>query len=463
MDDLDGLRDIAQLQSALRGDFEIVASYGEEHPGAWAGAWWDNEPTVRIVAAFTGDAAPHDAALRPRLRYPDRLVVQSRQHSLSDLRRVREEIDRTLRQRQAQTGRPILASVGIGKAVISVGLRADQEHVASELASRYGSAVELRVGFFDFPERRRSRPRPPATPAPEPGEQALEGLEMSVEVDQRVLEAGDDGHGRLVLRNSSPERIGPLGTGQPLVGSLLNSSLEAVGGYSGAVAGTGRFIDLAPGASASLPVIFGTASTREDLGYVVPPGRYWLRVQMHLHHGRGAPLTNAPAAPLVQITIIPRDQEPRVIRLGVTEDEHADLDGPVVHVLLLCAAPPSRRSGCPHRGTYGRSLRLLALGIDLVDDLQAVLIVPLLTDLGESVLRCQLVGGHIVGTDGHPHRAHPGFASCALEQGLQCGPGVAASPVRRIDRITDLDHSRRIGRPVGNRPCRRPPGAVHPR
>ena len=40
---------------------------------------------------------------------------------------------------------------------------------------------------------------------------------------------------------------------------------------------------------------------------------------------------------------------------------------------------------------------MIRLGIDLVDDLQAVLIVPLLTDLGESVLRCQLVRGHIVG------------------------------------------------------------------
>ena len=307
MDDLDGLRDTAQLQSALRGDFEIVASYGEEHPGAWAGAWWDNEPTVRIVAAFTGEAAQHDAALRPRLRHPDRLVVQSRQHSLSELRRVREEIERTLRQRQAQTGRRILASVGNGKAVICVDLRADQEHVASELASRYGSAVELRVGNFAFPERRRIRPRPPAGPAPE--EQAFEGLEMSVEVDQEVLEAGDDGHGRLVLRNSSSARIGPLDTGQPLVGSLLNSSLETVGGYSGWIAGTGLTIDLAPGGSASIRVIFGTASTREDLGYVLPPGRYWLRVQMRLHHGRGAPLTTTPAAPLTQITIIPRDQE----------------------------------------------------------------------------------------------------------------------------------------------------------
>jgi hypothetical protein len=304
--DLDGLRDQVELQSALRGDFEIVAGYGEEHPEAWAGAWWDNEPTVRIVAAFTGDAAAHDAALRPRLRHPDRLVVESRQHSLAELRRVREEIERTLRQRQAQTGRRILASVGNGKAVISVGLRADQEHVASELATRYGSAVQLRVGFFAFPNRRRRRPRPPAGPALE--EQAFDGLEMSVEVAQEVLTVGDDGHGQLILRNSGTAGIGPLQCGQPLVGSLLNSSLETVGGYSGAVAGTGRTIDLAPGAAASIGVIFGTASTRADLGYAVPPGRYWLRVQLRLHHGRGVPLTTTPAAPLTQVTIIPRDE-----------------------------------------------------------------------------------------------------------------------------------------------------------
>jgi hypothetical protein len=263
---------------------------------------------VRIVAAFTGDAALHDAALRPRLQHPDRLVVESRQQSLTELRRVREEIERTLRQRQTQTGRRILTSIGNGKAVICVALRADQGHVASELASRYGSAVELRVGYFAFPDPRRSHQRPPAGPALE--EQAFEGLEMSVEVNQKVLETGDDGHGRLVLRNTSPERIGPLNSGQPLVGSLLNSSLETVGGYSGAVAGTGLTIDLAPGGSASIPVIFGTASTREDLGYVAPPGRYWLKVQMGLHHGPGVPFTNAPAAPLTQITIIPRDQEP---------------------------------------------------------------------------------------------------------------------------------------------------------
>jgi len=304
VDDLDGLGGKELIQSALRGDFELIAGYGEEHPGTWAGAWFDNEPAVRIVAAFTGDAARHDAALRPRLRHPDRLVVESRQHSLSDLRRVRQEIERTLEQRAAQAGRPVLTSIGEGAGVIRVVLRADQEDLAGELAARYGSAVELRVGGFSFPDRRRSPPQAPAGPGLE--EQTFEGLEISVEAGQKILEAGDDGHGRLVLRNSSSGRIGPLGSGQPLAGSLLNVSLEAVGGYGGWIAGTGLIIDLAPGRSASIPVIYGTASTREDLGYVVPPGRYWLQVQMRFRHGLGGPPTNALTAPLTQITVIPR-------------------------------------------------------------------------------------------------------------------------------------------------------------
>jgi hypothetical protein len=84
--------------------------------------------------------------------------MQRRPHSLSDLRRVRQEIERTLQQRAAETGRPVLTSIGQGKAVIHVALRADQENLAGELAARYGSAVELRVGAFGFPGRRRSRP-----------------------------------------------------------------------------------------------------------------------------------------------------------------------------------------------------------------------------------------------------------------------------------------------------------------
>jgi hypothetical protein len=189
------------------------------------------------------------------------------------------------------------------RTLIQSALRGDFEFIAGYRAEHPGSAVELRVGLFSFPDRRRSQPRPPAGPAPE---EAFEGLELGVEADQQVLEAGDDGHGRLVLRNSTSERIGPLGCGQPLVGSLLNASFDTVGGFSGWVAGTGLTVDLVPGGSASIPVIYGTASTREDLGYVVPPGRYWLKVQMRFQHGPGGPRTRTLTAPLTEIMIIAR-------------------------------------------------------------------------------------------------------------------------------------------------------------
>jgi len=307
MDDLDSLGGNELIHSALRGDLALITSYGQEHPRTWVGAWFGSEPAVRIVAAFTADLAQHDAALRPRLRYPDRLAVQSGRHSLSDLRQARTEIEETLGQRATQAGRPILTSIGQGAGVICVALRADQEDVAHELAARYGSAVELQVGNFTFPGHQPSYPRPSARPTvtePAVTEPAFAGLDLSVEVNQ-VIRCGDDGGGQLILRNTSSARIGPFGTGQPLVGSLLNANDEIVGSYVGWIAGVGRTFDLAPGQSAAIPVLYGTASTRRHLGYTLPPGTYWLQIQLPLRPDRGG---GTPAqvltAPLTQITII---------------------------------------------------------------------------------------------------------------------------------------------------------------
>jgi hypothetical protein len=82
------------------------------------------------------------------------------------------------------------------------------------------------------------------------------------------------------------------------------------------------------------------------VGYFAgPPGQYWLRAQMRLHHGRGAPLTNAPAAPLVQVTVIPRDQELGMTRLGATKDEHADLLTCVLCGAFACTATTMQNGG----------------------------------------------------------------------------------------------------------------------
>ena len=97
------------------------------------------------------------------------------------------------------------------------------------------------------------------------------------------------------MRNNGQERIGPLNTGRRLVGSLLNASHEPVGGYTGWIAGTGLAIDLEPGGSASINVIFGTASSREELGYALPPGEYWLKVHVPLRRGRGEQHPRSPS------------------------------------------------------------------------------------------------------------------------------------------------------------------------
>jgi low affinity Fe/Cu permease len=54
---------------------------------------------------------------------------------------------------------------------------------------------------------------------------------------------------------------------------------------------------------------------------------------------------------------------------------------------------------------------------ELINDLQAVFVVPLLSDLDEAVLRCQLVGGQVVGADADPDRTNLRLVGGTLQQG----------------------------------------------
>jgi hypothetical protein len=56
------------------------------------------------------------------------------------------------------------------------------------------------------------------------------------------------------------------------------------------------------------------------------------------------------------------------------------------------------------------------LNLDHIDDLQTVLVIPLLADLDEAVLRGEPVGGDVVRTDTHLRHADPRLPGRALEQ-----------------------------------------------
>ena len=173
---------------------------------------------------------------------------------------------------------------GLSWGVLDVGLRADQAALTRELLESYGDAIRLSVGSKPFPadralshlERRIEERRAQAPVEPEVVE--FEGLEGTVlELTDRSVVSGRDGSGRVSLRNLGLEVI-RFGTGRPLVGSIINPmTAEVVGGYDGGIAGTGRGIDLQPGESDELDLIFGTAAASTAFGYAVTPGRYLVR------------------------------------------------------------------------------------------------------------------------------------------------------------------------------------------
>jgi len=201
-----------------------------------------------------------------------------------------------------------MARLGVGIDVVSVGLQADQEKVAEELAQRYGDAIELEVGAFRYPMGSgRSRRSPQRGPEPQLVE--IEGLELRLHPEHRVFEVGDRGQADLVVCNVSTYHIGPFHCGQPLLAVLVDESGKVVGGPApGLIAGTGRCINLDPGDELKIKVLIGTGSYREELGYLLPPGQYWLRTYLRISEGQppnAKPRTLSP--PLEPVTIVARN------------------------------------------------------------------------------------------------------------------------------------------------------------
>ena len=146
MDDLDDLGDKELIQSALRGDFELIAGYGEEHPGP--GQERGSTTNRPCVSSPRSPAMPPGTT--PRCAPGSGILTGSSWRAGSTRSVVCGGYERrssaTSSSEPRRPAAAILTSIGEGAGVICVALRADQETLASELADRYGSAVELRVG-----------------------------------------------------------------------------------------------------------------------------------------------------------------------------------------------------------------------------------------------------------------------------------------------------------------------------
>jgi hypothetical protein len=287
----DGVSEVPHLgdrelnQAALMADVEAVRQYGQAHPDAWVQMKFENEPEVRAVVLISGDdVAGHERALRQLVQHPDRLEVERSAWPLAYLEEIRAELQKMMTDQPGS-----VQGLGLDWGTVGVRLRADQEPLAQQLHGRYGAAVRLTVGALPFPagrpltlreQRLQQLLQQPRAIVPEV---SIPGLAANLELTAAVVVAGQNGSGHVMLRNAGDARL-ELRSEQPLVGRVVSpGTRESVGGFAGNIAGTGLRIRLEPGDQYRIGLVFGTASNRDGLGYVIAPGRYLVQTEVPIY------------------------------------------------------------------------------------------------------------------------------------------------------------------------------------
>jgi hypothetical protein len=160
--------------------------------------------------------------------------------------------------------------------------------LAAELHGRFGTDVDLTVGYFHYPECRHlsadgtERPRQPDALLP-----ILPVEQLDASLDEPVVVAS--GHTeRSILRLQNPQEmpVVVLTNGQVTARVLDPHSVEGVGGLSLPQKLPGVRFTIPPGQSQTIPLLVGTASTSEDLGYAIPAGQWAMDVPLVLEQGR---------------------------------------------------------------------------------------------------------------------------------------------------------------------------------
>jgi hypothetical protein len=258
-------------QGELRPVVEAVRQYGETHPGVVEQIWFEDSPQ-RLVALLAGDELrAHESALRALVSVPQHIEIKQSPWPPGHLERIREEI--------METARDSMKEIGLGKGVLAVGLWADQADVAASLHRRYGAAVVLTVGYLPYPDiemgnaadglSHQEVPELPALP-----EEVSLILEEGIEI-----RSGSHVSSTLSIRNESSFE---LVAGKLIPPIVDPTSGRVVGGYEGAITMELRRHQVPAGASNELPILIGTASTRPELGWAMPPGDWAIRIPLQL-------------------------------------------------------------------------------------------------------------------------------------------------------------------------------------
>ncbi len=169
---------------------------------------------------------------------------------------------------------------------VEIQLTADAEAVAANLHATYGDFVALRVGALPYPAQP-SHDRPHRHAAAPDLVAVTDPAELRTELDGVLsIRSGDTKTHTLLLTNLSDEPISIHTNGQitALIVDLRTGA--TVGGYAGWQQSPLIIFTAAPSQTVRIPLLVGTASLTQDLGYKVPPGTWGLTATIHLADGR---------------------------------------------------------------------------------------------------------------------------------------------------------------------------------
>jgi hypothetical protein len=288
-------RDRELEHSKLADDAEILRRYGEKHPEEWADLYFENEPTVRLVALVAGNRNLHEHALRGLVKHPDQLVVRETKYSSRQLNEMRQSLHGTSEFRDRK-----YISMGVAEGQLKIQLQPDQEKLAVNLLSRFGDAVSLKVGALPYPLSHDLNAEPlegrvEDSPIPLITQ---EGIDVSLGEPLEIV-SGQIGHGTLVFMNHGPKEAVFNTNGWLTTRVVDPSSGEVVGGFVGAQAMPLVRFSAPSGGTVAVPVLVGTASFRPNLGYVLPHGKWMIDAIVKISD------VGDRRIPLQSITIVP--------------------------------------------------------------------------------------------------------------------------------------------------------------
>jgi hypothetical protein len=180
---------------------------------------------------------------------------------------------------------------------IGIDLTAWAAGVAEELHRQFGDGVELTVGWLPYPPGRPARTRRQWAPVELPD--LLDPDEVTVTLDEpAVVGSGHTLHHHLTVHNLTGGEL-QLATNGGVTAVVVDPrTRETVGGFSGMQTVPLKIYRVTPGGSTSIPLLIGTASSRPQLGYAVPPGEWGIQVTLTLVSHAGESLRRTPILPL---------------------------------------------------------------------------------------------------------------------------------------------------------------------